>query len=338
MNFKKNLALLLTLSAINGCASKPFIGKENLVASSREHKEYLHQSELRTYENDKSTIYRTVRTEQEYSVSLQREGYRFYTRKVSSGSFIAIWEPPKAKQDVIIVNGIGSNATNISLLAQSLLEENVRVYAVDRTGSGLNCSKKPDSKVWRRDIIEIAKKSKRPIIISQCFSTGLVADICNKNPNLFSKAIYLTPGIYLNYEPECCDKISMCLEEILMLDNRHKNPVPIEAYTKDKDSIETLYNDALFSYYPTKKTFLEGNKLNKEALKKIRETRIPYLLILAERDEVVNNKKTIEELKKLNFSKETIKILSSDHFLLLDRKAIEAIKKEILRTENEEKN
>ncbi len=327
----KNRFAPLILS-IAGCISlPPYVGKETLQANTQEHKALLMRKAERCEFEDLSIIYKTAAAQQPFSTSLGEDNI-FYTSRLASGNFYASWTNPANKYNVIVSNGLGSDTSLLESMARGFLVQGINTYSLDRAGSGINLPRK-DISTWEDDLLSLAGKVNRPAIMAQCFSTGLVAEVTNTHPELFSKAIYLTPSFYLNYEPSIMEKISIVLSFLTLSEMPHKNPVPIEAYTSSDSLRRVLRCDPLFSYSPTTSTFIKGDRLKNKADRLLHHPRIPSIFVLAEKDIVVDNEKTEKHFAKKTINGPFVCYIDSDHFIPFDNNSIKILA-EVIKNED----
>ena len=310
--------------SIGGCVSlPPYIGRENLRANTEKHKNLLIEKANESTLNDISAIYWTSATQQP-SLTYFDDNNIFYTKRLESGNFYAAWTNQKNRYDAIVSNGLGTNASSIEQMAFSFLTRGINTYALDRAGSGMN-SARNDVSLWERDLINLAKRLKKPVIISQCFSTGLVAEVSNFHPELFSRAVYLAPAFNLYFEPSAREKFMIGLSVLSFSDVPHKNPVPIKAYTPSCFFRTMLFNDPLFSYSPTTSTYIKGSRLNSRAEHLIKNPKIPSTMVIADNDEVVDNEKAIKLFKDSKNGLLSIIRIDSEHFIPFNRKSWDVI-------------
>jgi len=346
------LASALTFGAIsfNGCQSymPPRVGGKNIVAGSVEHIDLLlDESEERgIYFRDEKAIIDSFIDGEERSLRLEdrfagREStiigfgnVLFETRRLESGSFYVSWTKEKNERSAVMCNGLGTSCLDVSEMGRRMSMDGINFYAIDRTASGINVEFRANERRWISDIEEVVKiaymeldEKSRPVIIGQCFSTGLVAKTVRRNPEIFSGAIYLTPAVKLNYDISVPEKIEIGIGRVFGFDCPHKNPVPIDAYISSEGGKEYLRRDPLFSYMPSCATMVFGNNLNKRALRNIEDSDIESVAILASDDKVVNNWGTFNALKKRGIDR--IRVVNSDHYLPLSEEGVDTVRKEV---------
>lgn len=330
---KKSLTGILGFSLVAGCISNPYQGKSGMLAGSAQHCQLVSQNVVKgsVDKNAEAAILNTFLDNSEHQVTLDN-GVEFYTKRLSSGSYVAVWDGSNNTHAVIMCNGLGSDCLDSSKLAQYCAQNGIDFYAIDRTGSGLNSRMKASSNSWKKDILDIAKELKTSVLVGQCFSTGLAAEVAFENPDLFSKVVYVTPCFYLNYGVGL-NAVPIGINHILGGDCAHENPVPIRAYSSRKDTFTYLAEDPLFLRSPTTETYIEGHRLNNRAWKNIVRSVVPVEVILAENDVIVNNQKTKKHLSYLDNPNVHVNMaFDVEHYIPLDEKSyglyLEVIKNE----------
>lgn len=318
-------AVGLSISAASCVTCPPEMGKPGMLAFSKEHKSYICEQQA-SRPSDEQALLATFLTQSPREAQLSNE-YEFFTQRLATGSYFAAWESAKSSKSLILCNGLGSDSLTIAPAGRYLSSKGISVFAIDRRGSGLNAFLHPDKKKWKSDIVELARQLDKPSIISQCFSTGLVASVIDENPELFSSVFYLTPSINLKHNLKLEEKIQIGLFNIFNCDLPHRNPVPIEAYLSSKENQDALYNDPLFSHKPTTKTFSQGNALNKNFFRLISRTRIKTYVLFAYDDQVVNTQDAFNKIiaHSKNNPQVNVWIIPVEHYMPHQKKALNTI-------------
>jgi alpha-beta hydrolase superfamily lysophospholipase len=311
--------LIAAAGAVGGCKAfiPPHVGMFGMLADSGEHRAYLEEIVKGDVEREQRAMIESFvkNEEREFCFENGSKG-SFRVMELDSGSRVASWEGG-TKGSAVFCNGLGSSAYGLGKMGRSFIDQGISLYALDRTGSGLNVDKNADVDSWVEDAGDLSSRLAKPAIISQCFSTGVVAEIVDRHPEKFSKVIYLTPSFELNYGVCPLVGIQIGLGRAFGFDHPHKNPVPIKAYTSNEIDRKSLSGDPFFSYKPGCLTMVAGNDLTKEAVEKINRSKIPVYFILASDDRVVDNRKTLKKLDS-DLRRGIIVNVESDHYVPFD--------------------
>ncbi len=313
-------------------SESPFVGQWGLAAGLPEH---LYYTESKRRQDRKYTAFNaiidTFVEQKPKSVDLE-SGVVFETQRLKSERFVASWKSKDNDYNLIVLNGLGTDAATLCFLGQYCASYGANLYALDRAGSGLNAVDKPNVEGWIKDIQEVLNidvGEKKNVLISQCFSTGLAAEAVYESPNLVDKVVYMTPSFHILHQPSLKEKLSIFLDFVKEKTRPHHNPVPLSAYLDDENMVKFLEDDPLFTHGPTPQTLIYGKFLTKNAQKTMIKTRQGFDVILAKNDRVVDNEKTrytIEKIKlKHRGGDDSVKVYTLDcgHYIPLQPEKFE---------------
>jgi len=326
MRKTKNVILTgLTGLILQGCANLPNIYKRNLTVESPAYKQAILKEDFQTtydsnnLEHRMRNLYVLGDLDEFYSEKFNINSFRDKKNKIS----YCKWKSKNPKEIIIYLNGLESHSGWFSESAQKLSKQGVIIYGLDRRGSGLNTRINGNEQDWINDvdkIINIAKKENPNCDInlaSLCFGARVASAYAIENPNKINSLIYISPGFNVKVKPNCLETMSIILDSIGLQTNTDSVIKNDKMFTTNPRYLEFLKNDKLRTRKVNSDDYLDGQKLLEKINSDLDKINIPSLVLLAEKDKIVDNEKTLRTVDKFGKKPEIIKY-DAEHTLFFD--------------------
>jgi alpha-beta hydrolase superfamily lysophospholipase len=212
--------------------------------------------------------------------------------------FCRYWNSDRKAGVLIHLHGLESHSGWFSETAEALSEHGYQVYAPDRIGSGLSEGIRGNVSSWRvwlrhvRALIEVAKNENpgAPLFVAaSCWAAKVGLELALTAPEQIAGLALITPAL----KP----RVRLCLFDRLRLvaalpfDPEMRLPIPIERdtmFTDETPYVELIGRDHLRLRQATARFLAESWRLDRHVLRRLRNLTVPTLVILAERDEIVD--------------------------------------------------
>lgn len=223
--------------------------------------------------------------------------YREYAAAATPGSL-----PGTARQRIIYLHGIQSHGGWYERSCSHLAAAGFPVYFLDRRGSGLNDRARGDTPSFRRLLDDVAEfltwlkttsGPARTILIGVSWGGKLAAALQRRHPGLVDAVALLCPGFCPQIGPSFSRRLWIFLTRLVR--PRKRYPIPLndpELFTATPRWLEFLRNDPLALHDATARFLVESGRLDLYLRWTPQHVRIPVLLMLAERDRIIDNRKT----------------------------------------------
>lgn len=225
----------------------------------------------------------------------------------------------QSKHIFIYLNGLESHAGWFSEVANELAKRGIITYGLDRRGSGLNSRNLGKYQDWINDvdkIVEIAKNENQEAKIhltSLCFGAKIAVAYSIQHPEKINSLVYFSPGINVKVDPTPYEKFIIGLS-LLGLPLNIPSPIRRDSmFTDSKEALDFLHKDKLRTASPRARDVFEAKKINSYILKNLEKITTPFLVLLAEKDQVVNNYETRKTFEKFGKKPEIIQYIDSEH-------------------------
>lgn len=227
------------------------------------------------------------------------DGYRLFARH---------WRPTEQPRGfVVALHGIQSHSGWYEFSSGRLYEAGYDVLFLDRRGSGKNFSRRGDVPHGDRlinDVVQVLSDVGRhrdqvapsaPVVLLAVSWGGKLAAItAARRPELVDALALLYPGLCARVQPTAWQRVRLNLAR--RLDIRHKRvEVPLNdpaLFTAEPRWQEFIRNDPLALREVTSGFLLAHQDLTSESLAVAPQIHCPTLLMLAGRDQVIDNEAT----------------------------------------------
>ncbi len=227
------------------------------------------------------------------------DGYRLFARH---------WQPSEQPRGfVVALHGIQSHSGWYEFSSGRLCEAGYDVLFLDRRGSGRNFSRRGDVSHGDRlinDVVQVLSDVRRhrdrvaptaPVVLLAVSWGGKLAAItAARRPELVDALALLYPGLCARVQPTAWQRARLNLAR--RLDVRHKRvEVPLNdpaLFTAEPRWQEFIRNDPLALREVTSGFLLAHQDLTSESLTAAPQIHCPTLLMLAGRDQIIDNEAT----------------------------------------------
>lgn len=209
------------------------------------------------------------------------------------------WIPARSRGVVVCLHGIRSHAAWYLDSCNRLYRRGYRVVFPDRRGSGINRGKgesNPRYRQWIADTVSLIKKaeaetSNAPIhLLGISWGGRLAVAVAARGGVKLTSIILSAPGLVSKRDYPFGTKIGVLLA--LLSGSKRLFTLPLvdsALFTDDSDERNYIEEDALGLSEVTARFLVENRKLERFAKRLCGKISIPTLLLLAERDEIVDN-------------------------------------------------
>ncbi len=217
--------------------------------------------------------------------------YRFYSPS----------EPPRAH--VVCLHGIQSHGGWYERSCRHLAGAGFAVSFLDRRGSGLNAQARGDAPSFRRLLDDVAEflrsphnpgpKGKPVVLLAISWGGKPAAALLRRHPGLVDALALVCPGFCPLVRPPLAQRLAILGARLLS--PRRLFPVPLDdpaLFTANPDGQYFIQNDPLGLRQATARFLVESVRLDLYLRWVPGHVRVPVLLLLAEKDRIVDNART----------------------------------------------
>ncbi|MBW8016953.1 MAG: alpha/beta hydrolase [Planctomycetes bacterium] len=242
------------------------------------------------------------------------------------GIYYNKWKVECPEHVFIFLNGLESHAGWFDEMADEIAGERVRTYGLDRRGSGLNCSSSGKYQDWIDDVKDLATiaRNENPVakmhLVSICFGAKVATACAIQQPGRYDSLIFLSPGLSVKVSPTPKEKLLIGIDKLPRMYFNIRTPIKNdEMFTSQGKALYFLYNDKLRTHSPRAGDFYQARMIDLYISKNLDKVTTPSLALLAGKDRVVNNKKTIKALNKFGQKPKIIEYPESDHVIFFGK-------------------
>lgn len=232
------------------------------------------------------------------------------------------WNSEKPEHVFIFINGLESHAGWFSSVATDLVDKGIMVYGLDRRGSGLNVRNFGGFKDWVSDINMLIKIARNKCpgtkihLVSVCFGAKLTTVCAIQQSESFESLIYLSPGIRVKVAPTLVEKLKIGLSMLPGLSFNIPSPIRDDKmFTDSPEALYFLYNDKLRTFSCRAGDFCQARKIDSYISKNSNKVNIPSLVLLAGKDQIVDNEETKKAFQRFGQKPEIIEYHDSEHVI-----------------------
>jgi len=208
------------------------------------------------------------------------------------------WHSDRRAGILVCLHGIESHSGWFPETAAALSEHGYQVYAPDRIGSGLSDGTRGDVSSWRvwlghvRALIEVAQ-SENPgaplFVAASCWGAKVGLELALSAPEQIAGLALIAPALKPRVRLGLFDQLKLVAALPFHPDMRF--PIPIERdtmFTDETPYAERIGRDHLRLRQATARFLAESWRLDRHVLRRLRNLTVPTLVLLAERDEIVD--------------------------------------------------
>jgi acylglycerol lipase len=204
---------------------------------------------------------------------------------------------------VVAIHGIQSHAGWYDSSCQALAQAGIRVFFLDRRGSGANQERRGDAPGYRKlvddlaRLIRLARDSARtgiPVVLMAISWGGkLAVALQESHPGLIDGLILITPGFFPRVAPPLREKIRIVWARLRQPDRLF--PIPLndpELFTSNPQWLDFLRKDERSLHKATARFLMSSVHLDRQMKRASQSVRVPTLLLLAGNDRIIDNDRT----------------------------------------------
>jgi alpha-beta hydrolase superfamily lysophospholipase len=207
-------------------------------------------------------------------------------------------ERPLAR--LVYLHGIQSHGGWYEGSCSHLAQAGFDVYFLDRRGSGLNEQARGDTPSFRRLLDDIAEflrwlnqSEGKTLLVAVSWGGKLAVGLQKRHPGLCDALALLCPGFIPRIRPPLGQRLRIFLARLFR--PRKLFPIPLndpELFTATPRWLDFLRNDTLSLHQATARFLVESVRLDLYLRRVPKHVTIPCLLMLAERDRIIDNAAT----------------------------------------------
>ena len=236
------------------------------------------------------------------------------------------WSGPQLIPDrgtLICLHGIQSHSGWFRWSSTQLARAGWGVNFPDRRGSGRSEEKRGDTPSAERllaDVVEFAREIQEVdapcVLLGLSWGARLAAILAARHPEIFQRLVLLYPGIHTRIRPTFWQRQALRIATRLGAGLRTV-PIPLSdpaLFTADPAGQEFIRSDFLALHELTLRFVAASEELGAEADRVAEEIAVPTLVLLAERDRIVDNEATKAWYHRLRVvHKELVTVPGAEH-------------------------
>ncbi|MBN2191067.1 MAG: lysophospholipase [Candidatus Aureabacteria bacterium] len=232
-----------------------------------------------------------------------------------------------AKNIFIYIHGIESHSGWFENTARLLAANGRSVYAPDRRGSGLSEGPRGDLSSYKEILADIRCliriiKDETPgtgiFLIGLSLGASIIINYALEYPDEAAGLVLMSPAIETLINVPFFMKLDIFISKILNPRKRFPIPITADMFSDSREVQEYIRKDELKINSVTASFYLELLRMKIIHYSKADKLKIPVLILLAERDRIIDNKAVVEWAERLNAGREIKVIKNACHSLQLE--------------------
>jgi alpha-beta hydrolase superfamily lysophospholipase len=213
-----------------------------------------------------------------------------------------------ARANLVCLHGIQSHGGWYEYSSTKLCQAGYCVFFLDRRGSGLNVVDRGDTPSTFRvldDIREFVAHRKldtgsTPLVLMGCSWGGKqAAAFCQRHPDVVEALAMLYPGIVARVGPGLVERIQILLARLFSSSKRFGIPLnEPKLFTASMRWQQFIAEDKLVLREATARFLLSSVLLDLRLRRARKKLKLPALLMLAGRDQIINNVRTRQRVRR----------------------------------------
>jgi acylglycerol lipase len=244
------------------------------------------------------------------------DGYRLQYRS---------WQVGASDTLVVTLHGVLTHSGWFAELGDALLERGIHVIGHDRRGSGLNLQDRGDVDSPQRllddlgAVVEPHRAAYRRIVyLGWCLGTTVALRYLLEKPQMGEALLLMSPDIF---EHHLTDRVRQAFAGPEWDDRARPRltvPIPLEAYTQTA-GLETFIRPDPLKLKDFTPRFLRASMRLKEDLDAgFQAFHKPSMLILAARDRIIDNARTVELYARMGSERREVVSLDCNHGVMFE--------------------
>jgi alpha-beta hydrolase superfamily lysophospholipase len=242
------------------------------------------------------------------------DGYRWHYRRYAP--------PAGPRARVVFLHGIQSHGGWYPRSCARIAAAGYEVFFLDRRGCGLNTEKRGDSPSFRRlldDVGEFVRTlpTDKPRLMGAISWGGkLGVGFQYRCPGLVDGLALLCPGFFPQIRPGFFQRL--WIGRCALRAPTRLFPIPLNdpaLFTESESAREFLRTDPLALHEATARMLFQSNSLDIYLRRAWKRVKVPTLLMLAERDRIIDNAKTRRFVERFRCPMQIIEYPGAHHTL-----------------------
>jgi alpha-beta hydrolase superfamily lysophospholipase len=242
------------------------------------------------------------------------DGYRWHYRRYAP--------PGEPAGRVAFLHGIQSHGGWYPRSCAQIAAAGYEVFFLDRRGCGLNTEARGDVPSFRRVLDDVAEfvrtlPTDKPRLMGAISWSGkLGVAFQYRHPGLVDGLALLCPGFFPVIRPGFFTR--MRIGRCALTSPTRKFPIPLNdpaLFTESERGRAFLRNDSLALHEATARMLFQSNALDMYLRRAWKWVTVPTLLLLAERDRIIDNGKTRRYVERYPGPKQVIEYAGAHHTL-----------------------
>ena len=205
---------------------------------------------------------------------------------------------------LVYLHGIQSHSGWYEASSRRMAEAGVMVYQVERRGSGTDRSHERGhvdrAETWLADVAAAAEIARRETgatavhLMGVSWGGKLALAAAADRPDLYRSLILAAPGIIPRVDLALAAKIRIG-RSLLVGSGLRRFPIPLSdphLFTASPERLRYIAEDPLSLHDVTARFLFESRRLDALVRRAARKVRLPTLVLLAEKDRIINNEAT----------------------------------------------
>ncbi len=262
-----------------------------------------------------------------------KESIGLYKARDGTPLFFRKWS---GRGDVIVyLHGIESNSGWFSPFASRFNERGFTIYGIERRGSGLNKDGEKgditDYRIFLDDIedalrfVNSQNKGKKIYIMGICWGGLLAVNYAVTERMMPDGLILLSPAVYRRIDFNVVMKAIVRLYLSIRPTARFAIPIRDRMFTANERFLDFIRRDSMRLRTLTCRFFNEILKMERDFSRVNHRIPLPTAVLLAGRDEIIDNKRVKEWFSKLESNDKRLMVFSDSYHVIPFEQNIEPI-------------
>lgn len=231
----------------------------------------------------------------------------------------------KPRLEIVALHGIQSHGGWYIESCRALAQAGFAVSFLDRRGCGLNPNYRGDAPSFRRLVDDIAEfirdlrpKAAGPVILMAIsWGAKLAVALQKRHPGLAVGLVLITPGFRPRLRPPLRHRLMIAATRFIRPTKLF--PIPLnepELFTDNPERRRFIAEDSLALRQATARLLFESRRMDFYLKLARRQVRVPTLVMLAEHDRIIDNRKTRRFVRRFRSGDLTVIEYSGAHHTL----------------------
>jgi alpha-beta hydrolase superfamily lysophospholipase len=226
-----------------------------------------------------------------------------------------------ARAEVVMLHGIQSHGGWYDQSCRALSAAGFAVSLLDRRGCGLNDRDRGDAPSFRRlldDIAEYLVSLPQPrIVVGISWGGKLGVGLQRRHAGLTDGLVLIAPGLCPRIRPPFGERLRIIASRFVAPLRRFQIPlIDPELFTANAERQRYIRDDPLALREGTARLLFESGRMDVYLRFAARHVTVPFLLLLAERDRIVDNAATRRAIGRFRTTGKTVIEYANSHHTL----------------------